>query len=126
MSRPPEVDWEICIGRAIDTGLPVVSACYGYPDGAWSPGKMIGRTSAVGRDGLILADLGRRIDLLTVDLDLSRGRTTEFYFNTPFPRTEAVVASRRPELYTALIETESKERMLARLRPRMKKGVRNV
>lgn len=122
-----EVDWEIRYrARAVDTGLPVVSACYGYPDGVWLPGKMIGRTSVVGRDGLILADLGRRIDVLTADIDLSRGRTTQFYFNTAFPRTEAVIASRRPELYAPLVEQESKTRMLEQLRGRSKKGVRHA
>ena len=122
-----EIDWEIRYrARAVDTGLPVVSACYGYPDGVWLPGKMIGRTSVVGPDGLILADLGRRIDILTIDLDISRGRTTQFYFNKQFPRTEAVIASRRPELYTALVEQQNKTRMLARLRARTKKGTRHA
>ncbi len=122
-----EVDWEIRYrARAIDTGLPVISACYGYPEGEWLPGKMTGRTSVVGRDGLILADLARRIDTLTFDLDLSRGRVTQFFFNTPFPRTEAVIASRRPELYTTLGESESKNRMLERLRKRTKKGAANA
>jgi len=72
-----EIDWEIRYrARAIDTGLPVVSACYGYREGEWLPGKMIGRTSVIGRDGLILADLGRAIDLLTYDLDLDDKRIT--------------------------------------------------
>lgn len=122
-----ELDWEVRYrARAIDTGLPVVSACYGYPEGEWLPGKMTGRTSVVGRDGLILADLGRRIDILTMDIDLARGRVTQFFFNAAFPRTEAIIASRRPELYTALVETESKERMRSLLRQRTKKGARNV
>ena len=122
-----EVDWEIRYrARAVDTGLPVVSACYGYPEGEWLPGKMTGRTGVVGRDGLVLADLGRRIDLLTLDVDLARGRVTQFFFNTPLPRTEAVIASRRPELYTALGEQASKVRMLARLRQQLKKGVGNA
>jgi 5-aminopentanamidase len=103
-----EVDWEIRYrARAIDTGLPVVSACYGYDEGEWLPGKMIGRSGIVGRDGLIMAELGRRVDVLTVDLDLSRGRITQFYFSTPRNRTDAIIASRRPELYTVLTEPSS-------------------
>ncbi len=105
-----EIDWEIRYrARAIDTGLPVVSACYGYPEGEWKPGKMIGRTSVVGRDGLILADLGRAIDLLTYDLDLGDKRMTSFYFDKKYDRTLAVIASRRPEIYGDLVNSAIKE-----------------
>ncbi len=35
-----EVDWEVRYrARAIDTGLCLVSACFGYPEGEWRPGK---------------------------------------------------------------------------------------
>jgi predicted amidohydrolase len=104
-----EVDWEIRYrARAIDTGLPVVSACYGYPEGEWMPGKMIGRSSVIGRDGLVLADMGRRIGLLTYDLDLSAKRITPFYFNEKYDRKLAVTASRRPELYGDLVDDKAK------------------
>jgi predicted amidohydrolase len=110
------VDWEIRYrARAIDTGLPLLSACYGYPEGAWMPGKMIGRTSLVGRDGLIIADIGRHIGVLTADLNIVQGRMTHFYFTTAQPRTLAVVASRRPELYHELVNTEQRDRALERL-----------
>ncbi len=100
-----EVDWEIRYrSRAIDTGLYVVSASYGYPAGIWSPGKIIGRSGIVGRDGLILADAGRSITVVTVDIDLSEKRLTEFHFSRKIDRTAAVIASRRPELYKTLIE----------------------
>jgi N-carbamoylputrescine amidase len=112
-----EIDWEIRYrARAIDTGLPVVSACYGYPEGEWVPGKMIGRTSVVGRDGLILADLGRSIGLLTYDLDLNEKRITPFFFNEKHDRTLAVIASRRPELYGDLVRGEGKKKALRKLR----------
>jgi predicted amidohydrolase len=105
-----EIDWEIRYrARAIDTGLPLVSACYGYPEGEWKPGKMIGRTSVVGRDGLILADLGRAIDLLTYNLDLDDKRITRFYFDKKYDRTLAVIASRRPEIYGDLVNSAIKE-----------------
>jgi predicted amidohydrolase len=117
-----EVDWEIRYrARAVDTGLPVVSACYGFPEGAWSPGKAIGRTSIIGRDGLVLADLGRRIGILTMDLDLKPGRITQFFFNEPHDRTTAVIASRRPELYYDLVDPRPKELALKRIRG-FKKG----
>ena len=102
-----EVDWEIRYrARAIDTGLPVLSACYGYPEGSWAPGKMIGRTSLIGRDGLVLADMGRGTGMLTADIQIDRGRVTHFYFRESHPRTLAVVASRRPELYHDLANAE--------------------
>jgi predicted amidohydrolase len=112
-----EVDWEIRYrARAIDTGLPVVSACYGYEEGEWLPGKMIGRTSVIGRDGLILADIGRSIGVLTVDLDLDRKRKTEFFFLQKLDRSLAVAASRRPELYYDLTEMRYKIKALAEVR----------
>jgi 5-aminopentanamidase len=112
-----EVDWEIRYrARAVDTGLPVVSACYGYREGDWMPGKMIGRSSVIGRDGLILADLGRSIGLLTYDLDLDAKRVTPFFFNEKYDRTLAVTASRRPELYGDLVDGISKRRALRKIK----------
>ena len=112
-----EVDWEIRYrARAIDTGLYVVSACYGYPDGGWQPGKVIGRSGVVGRDGLILADIGRGIGILTFDMDLNQKRITHFFFTEKFDRTTAVTASRRPELYHELTESTSKQIALRSLK----------
>lgn len=112
-----EIDWEVRYrARAIDTGLPLLSACFGYRDGDWLPGKMLGRSSVVGRDGLILADMGRRIGLLTYELDLEEKRITPFYFNQPNDRTLAVIASRRPELYRAVVERRRKRIALRRVR----------
>ncbi len=116
-----EVDWEIRYrARAIDTGLPVVSACYGYPEGEWMPGKMIGRSSVIGRDGLVLADMGRGIGLLTYDIDLSTKRITPFYFNEKYDRTLAVTASRRPELYGELVDEKAKKRALQEMKKAVK------
>ncbi len=112
-----EVDWEIRYrARAIDTGLYVVSACYGYPEGEWRPGKMIGRSGVVGRDGLILADIGRAIGVLTFDLDLNQKRVTHFFFTEMFDRTTAVMASRRPELYHELTNSSAKHSALRLLK----------
>jgi len=108
-----EVDWEVRYrARAIDTGLPVVSACYEYREGEWMSGKMIGRSSVVGRDGLILADLGRGIGVLTYDIDLAEKRVTQFFFNEQYDRTLAVMASRRPEIYGELVSKKTKEQAL--------------
>lgn len=111
-----ETDWEVRYrARAVDTGLYVISACYGYDEGEWLPGKMIGRTSVVARDGLIIGDLGRQIGLLTLDLNLTRKRETEFFFDRKLDRTLAVVASRRPELYGDLIDQRPKRAALTSL-----------
>lgn len=119
-----EIDWEIRYrARAVDTGLPVVSACYGYPEGEWMPGKMIGRSSVIDRDGLVLADMGRKIGLLTHDLDLNSKRITPFYFNENLDRTLAVTASRRPELYGDLVEEKAKKKALREI-GRVQKKVR--
>jgi predicted amidohydrolase len=116
-----EVDWEIRYrARAIDTGLYLVSACYGYPEGEWLPGKMVGRSGVVGRDGLILAELGREIGVLTIDMDLDRKRVTNFFFNEPYDRTPAVMASRRPEIYSDLVDLSHKQRAFHSLRKRGK------
>lgn len=111
-----EVDWEIRYrARAIDTGLFVVSACYGYPEGSWMPGKMVGRSSVIGRDGLLLADAGRHVGVITCDLDLDRERITHFFFERPYGRTTAVIASRRPDLYTDLTDGASRINALRKL-----------
>ncbi len=111
-----EIDWEIRYrARAIDTGLYLVSACYGYEPGSWSTSTMVGRSGFVGRDGIILGDLGRDIGALTADLDLEKKRITHFFFERSFDRTLAVKASRRPELYKELAETKYRDSALAEL-----------
>lgn len=112
-----EIDWEIRYrARAIDTGLYLVSSSYGYRDGAWVPGMMIGRSGIVGRDGLIIADAGRRIGVITTDIDIASRRITGFHFTEKYDRTLAVIASRRPELYQILSEPNTKTNALKNLR----------
>lgn len=118
-----EVDWEIRYrARAIDTGLYVVSACYGYPDGGWQPGKMIGRSGVVGRDGLILAEIGRGIGVLSFEMDLDKKRVTHFFFSEMYDRTAAVTASRRPELYHDLTDLSRKQKAFRLIRRNAKVG----
>jgi predicted amidohydrolase len=116
-----EVDWEIRYrARAVDTGLYLVSACYGYEQGQWTPGKMIGRSGFVGRDGFITGDLGREIGQLTADLDLAKKRITHFFFDHSYDRTLAVRASRRPELYHDLVLERHTQEALAELKKKKK------
>ena len=117
-----EVDWEVRYrARAIDTGLCLVSACFGYPEGEWRPGKMIGRSGVVGRDGLVVADMGRGIGILTHDIDLKKKRVTQFFFETQNDRSTAVQASRRPELYRDLTAEEFRTRALKKIKRNRKK-----
>jgi predicted amidohydrolase len=112
-----EADWEVRYrARAIDTGLVLVSACYGYPEGEWKQGKLIGRSGVVGRDGLVVGDLGRSIGILTQDIDLDNKRVTQFFFETKLDRTAAVQASRRPELYRDLALHEFQEQALRKIK----------
>jgi predicted amidohydrolase len=112
-----EVDWEIRYrARAIDTGLYLVSSSYGYGDGTWLPGMLIGRSGIVGRDGLTIADAGRQIGVITTDIDIASRRITEFYFSEKLDRTLAIMASRRPELYQILSEPNTKINALKNLR----------
>jgi len=106
-----EVDWEIRYrSRAIDTGLYLVSACYGVRDDEqWMPGQMIGRSGIIGRDGGILAEAGRYAGLVTATLDLDRERVTNFHFAKLCPRTAAIKASRRPEIYGRLTDPSTRE-----------------
>jgi predicted amidohydrolase len=114
-----EIDWEIRYrARAVDTGLYVVAACYGYPEGQWMPGMMI-RSGIVGRDGLILADIGRSIGVLTLDVDLAQKRVTQFFFEKKYDRTLAVAASRRPEIYGDLTDRRYKQNALQRIQTGM-------
>ncbi len=118
-----EADWEVRYrARAIDTGLCLVSACFGYPEGEWQPGKMIGRSGVVGRDGLILADMGRGIGVLTQDIDLEKKRVTQFFFETKNDRSTAVQASRRPELYKDLTAEEFRTRALNKIRRKQQRA----
>jgi len=116
-----EVDWEIRYrARAIDTGLPLLSACYGYPEGEWGPSKMVGRSGVIGRDGGILAEQGRGIGLVTCEIDLEEKRMTHFFFTSKIERTLAVTASRRPDLYKDLADEKLKETALRKVPAKLK------
>ena len=77
---------------------------------------MIGRSGVVGRDGLIVADMGRGIGVLTHEIDLDKKRVTQFFFETRNDRSTAVQASRRPELYRDLVAEEFRTRALKKIR----------
>jgi len=111
-----EIDWEIRYrARAVDTGLYLVSACYGIRDEeAWRPGMMLGRSGIIGPDGGILAEASRYVEVLTREIDLDRKRVSNFHFGENCERTLAIMASRRPELYGELTETKHRDEALRR------------
>jgi predicted amidohydrolase len=111
-----EVDWEIRYrARAVDTGLFLVSACYGTrPEDAWTPGMMIGRSGVIGRDGGIIAEAGRYAGVVTAHLDLDCKRISSFHFAKNCERTLAIEASRRPECYHDLVRTDLRDEALRR------------
>jgi predicted amidohydrolase len=110
-----EVDWEIRYrARAIDTGLYLVSSCYGYKEGEWRPGMMIGRSGIIGPDGMILAEASRWVEVVTREIDLDKKRITNFHFAKNCDRTLAVMASRRPEAYGELVNQVYQEQAMAR------------
>jgi beta-ureidopropionase len=115
-----EIDWEIRYrARAIDTGLYIVSACYGVEKGEpWRPGMMIARSSVIGPDGTIIADAGRWAGVLTTQIDLDCQRVSDFHFARLCERTLAVKASRRPELYGDLVNPQPRDEALAAARAR--------
>ena len=69
-----DVAWEAVLrARAIDNGVWVVSSCFSVAEGrAWRPGMMLGRSSIVAPDGVILADAGHHPGLAVTTLDLDR------------------------------------------------------
>ena len=111
-----EVDWEIRYrARAIDSGLFLVSACYGVrPGEAWMPGMMIGRSGIIGPDGGIIAEGGRYAGVVTAQIDLHRKRVSNFHFAKDCERTLAIQASRRPECYQDLVRTDLRDEALKR------------
>lgn len=115
-----EIDWEIRYrARAIDTGLYIVSACYGVEQSEpWRPGMMLGRSSIIGPDGTIIADAGRQAGVLTAQIDLDCRRISDFHFARPCERTLAIKASRRPELYGELVNPAPRDAALAQARAR--------
>lgn len=110
-----EIDWEIRYrARAVDTGLYLVSACYGVEKGeAWRPGMMIGRSGVIAPDGTVIADAGRMAGVVTTHIDLACGRVSDFHFARLCQRTLAVMASRRPELYGDLVNPAHRDRAVA-------------
>ncbi len=90
---------------AIHNGIYHVPVCFGCDvQQAWRPGMLIGRSSIIAPDGLILADAGRYpgIALTRVDLDQPR-LATGFTRNGDFVWKIDMRNDRRPETYQPIV-----------------------
>lgn len=91
---------------SVHNGIYHVPACYGCrPGHAWMPGMLIGRSSIIAPDGLVVADAGRHVGiaLTTVDLDQPRvahhfTRAGEWVWGIDMRN------DRRPETYDVLTQ----------------------
>jgi predicted amidohydrolase len=89
---------------AAHNGICHVPVCFGYDaKQAWRPGMLIGHSSIIAPDGIILADAGRQsgIALSRINLDFPRiahdfTRTGEYVWR------EEMLRDRRPETYAPL------------------------
>jgi predicted amidohydrolase len=102
-----DVVWDITLrSRAIDNGVYVVSSCYAVRgEGAWKPGMMVGRSSVVGQDGFVLADVSRDPGVATATVDLDSQRLVHSWTRSgEFPYVDELRADRRPDTYGVLTE----------------------
>ena len=102
-----EVGWEAVIqARAIDNCVYVCPVNNGIDgDAPWMPGMCLNRSSVIGPDGIVLADLGRYWGTAVAEIDLDRprivrsmGASGEANFR------EKMWEHRRPETYGKLTE----------------------
>ena len=89
---------------AIHNGIYHVPVCFGCdPDRAWRPGMLIGRSSIIAPDAMILADAGRYTGLALATVDLDRPRlATSFTRDGDWVWRTDMLNDRRPDTYTTL------------------------
>lgn len=91
---------------AIHNGIFHVPVCFGVtPGSAWRPGMLIGRSSIIAPDGVILADAGRQtgVTLARVDLDAPR-IAHDFTRAGEHPWRADMLRDRRPDTYTPIMK----------------------
>lgn len=101
-----DVAWDITLrSRAIDSGVFLLSSCYGVADEvAWRPGMMVGRSSIVGPDGTVVADTGRLPGVATALVDLDRPLWKhDFSERGDLDFRADLVVDRRPDTYAPLV-----------------------
>ena len=87
--------------RAYENCLYIVRSSYGYyPNKTWMPGMMIGKSCIVNYEGIILADAGIDVGMVTkiINLDEIRNRETSFEGEIDNPQ-KYLFKDRRAETY---------------------------
>ncbi|MBI4377710.1 MAG: carbon-nitrogen hydrolase family protein [Nitrospinae bacterium] len=105
-----EVAWEAVLrSRAIDNSVYLVSSAYGVPDNkAWRPGMIQGRSGIIAPDGLIIVEMGRRIGVATVEVDLDKPRiANDFTMEGEHEFKKDMLMDRRPDTYRVIIERKN-------------------
>lgn len=89
---------------AIHNGIYHVPVCFGCdPDRAWRPGMLIGRSSIIAPDAMIVADAGRYTGLALATVDLDRPRlATSFTRDGDWVWRTDMFNDRRPDTYEIL------------------------
>ncbi|MCK5738913.1 carbon-nitrogen hydrolase family protein [bacterium] len=92
---------------AIHNGIYHVPVCFGCEYGhAWRPGMLIGRSSIIAPDGIILTDAGRYVGLATTTVDLNQPRiAADFTRSGDHPWRPDMLADRRPDMYTPILKS---------------------
>ncbi len=105
-----EVAWEAVLrSRAIDNSVHLVSSAYGVPDDrAWRPGMITGRSGIVAPDGLIIAEMGRKIGVVTAEVDLDKPRIAHcFTMEGEHEFKKDMLRDRRPDTYRVITERKN-------------------
>jgi predicted amidohydrolase len=91
---------------SVHNGIYHVPACYGCEPGqAWRPGMLIGRSSIIGPDGVVLADAGRYVGIALSQIDLDAPRIAhDFTREGEFTWRDDMRQDRRPETYTVITQ----------------------
>jgi predicted amidohydrolase len=92
-------------GPSVYNGVYHVPVCFGCDPGqAWRPGMLIGRSSIIGPDGIVLADAGRQIGIALAQIDLDAPRIAhDFTREGESIWRDDMRRDRRPDTYSAII-----------------------
>lgn len=94
----------------MDYSVYIVRSSYGVEeDQLWSPGMMIGRSCIIDRDGTIIADLGHKTGIVTVNINLKKPRLMECPGGIGDVNIrEFMLEDRMPETYSDICKTFDK------------------
>jgi predicted amidohydrolase len=89
---------------SVHNGVYHVPVCFGCdPEQAWRPGMLIGRSSIVAPDGIILADAGRQVGIALAQIDLDAPRIAhDFTRQGEYVWRDDMRRDRRPDTYSAI------------------------